>query len=437
MATHQRVELGYEPRVQFVDFHKRKQRWAVLVCHRRAGKTVSAIMDLVDHALRCTKPDGRFAYVAPLFVQARDVAWAYLKNFALKVPGTVSNEVDLRVDFPNGSRVRLYGSDSYERMRGLYFDGVVLDEVADFDPRAYPEVIRPALADRLGFAVFLGTPKGRNAFFDLRETARQNPDWFYLELLASETGLLPESELADARSMMTPEQYAQEFECSFNAAIVGAYYGKEIAQAERQGRICVIERIPGLPVYTAFDLGIGDSTAIWVFQIAINEIRILDHIENHSQPLSWYVTELNSRGWNAEADFLPQDAKVRSLETGRTRVETLHALGRNPRLVPAHKLEDGVNALRITLPRMWFNAGTCEYGLECLRQYRAEYDEKAKVFRDRPKHDWTSHTADAARYLAIAYRELVPTPQKSAPPPPNQITVNDLLKHSKPERKWA
>ena len=153
------VALGYKPRPQFVPFHQREQRWACAVTHVRAGKTVSCIMDLVDASIRCKLPEPRFAYVAPYFAQAKDVAWTYLKRFTAPIPGAVPHEAELRVDLPNGGRVRLYGADNYNRMRGIYLDGVVLDEPADFHPAAWPEVIRPRLSDRNGWAAFIGTPK--------------------------------------------------------------------------------------------------------------------------------------------------------------------------------------------------------------------------------------------------------------------------------------
>ena len=385
------------------------------MAHRRAGKTVACVADLVLGALQTSKPNARYAYIAPLYVQAKDVAWAYVRDFAGSVPGVSFNEAELRADLPNGSRIRLYGADNYDRLRGLYLDGVVLDEYADMPPAAWGEVIRPALADRQGWAVFIGTPKGRNAFFDLYERAKVEPDWFALMLRASETGLLPESELAAARAEMTPEQYGQEFECSFEAAILGSYYGREMAEAELAGRITAVDYEPGLDVHTAWDLGIGDSTAIWFWQIAGGEIRVIDHYEAHGQALPHYAAVLASKPYRYGWDYVPHDARVRELGTGRTRVETLRNLGRKPRLVPSHEVMDGINAGRLTMPRCWFDADACRDGLEALRQYRADFDDKARVFRDKPKHDWTSHTADAFRYLAMAWREARKPAPESLP----------------------
>jgi hypothetical protein len=407
----------------------RKERWACLVAHRRAGKTVACVADLIDAALRCQKPDPRFAYVAPFYVQAKDVAWGYLKRFTAPIDGVKFNEAELRVDLPNGARIRLYGADNYDRMRGVYLDGVVLDEYADMPPAAWTEVIRPALADREGWAVFIGTPKGRNEFFRIWELAQDDPSWFAMMLRASESGLVKQTELDDAAKDMTPEQYAQEFECSFDAAILGAYYGSDIARAERDGRVGMFPADPLLPVHTAWDLGIGDSTAIWLWQAAPDGLRVIGHIEDHGKALPHYVGELSALGYRYGLDFVPHDAKARELGTGRTRVETLISLGRKPQLVPAHTVEDGINALRVMFPRIRFDAEATRHGLEALRQYRTDYDEKTKAFKNHPRHDWTSDSADAARYMAIAYRDMVAPPKPVKRPQP----VGSVILQGPPE----
>lgn len=431
------IQLAYEARDVFVPFHMREQRWSVIIAHRRAGKTVACLMDMLDHALRAKLPNSRYAYISPFYVQSKSVAWDYLKAFARPVTASI-NESELRVDLINGSRISLYGGDNGDRLRGLALDGVILDEYADMSPSLWDQIVRPALADRQGWAVFIGTVKGRNQLWQLYSGARLNPAWYTNVLRASETGIIDPAELEDVRRNTTPEAYAAEFECDPSAAILGAYFGKEVAEAERAGRIREVAYDPALPVHTAWDLGIGDSTAIWFFQVAGSEIRVIDHYENHGHAIPHYVSELGSRPYRYGVDFVPHDARVRSLETGRTRVETLIALGRKPELVPAHKIMDGINAARLTLPRCYIDRDKCATGLEALRQYRADYDDKTRAFKDTPKHDWTSHTADAFRYLAMAYRVIVPQPAPVVLPPVkaiNDYRVDEMWTFNRPPKE--
>jgi len=417
----QKIDLGYRARKQFIPFHARKQRWACSVARRRAGKTVACIMDLVDAALRCDKPNGRFAYIAPHYNQAKDVAWTYLKQYTANLPSVEINESELRIDLPNKARLRLYGADNYDRMRGVYFDGVVLDEFADMDPRAWSEVIRPALSDRRGWAVFIGTPKGKNTFAELFQTAQKEEDWFALKLRASETGLVDALELEDARRMMTPEQYEQEYECSFEAAIVGAYYGRDMAQAAKDGRIRSVPWEPSEPVYTAWDLGLDDATAIWFAQVIGSEIRLIDYFETNNTALRDIPRVLmNEKPYTYGEHYLPHDVEIRELMSGVSRKAQLEQLGLRPIQVAYRAaIEDGINAVRAILPKCYFDETKCDRGIECLKQYQREWDEKLKVFRPRPLHDWTSHGADAFRYLATSLepKTSVMDFRPAAPPP--------------------
>ncbi len=424
-APVRQVVIPYAPRPEFLEFHLRKQRWAAIVAHRRAGKTVACVNELIKGALTCPLPNPRFAYLAPYYAQAKDVAWNYLKQYTAPIPGAVVNESELRVDLPGGRRIRLYGADNYDRIRGVYLDGVVLDEYADMDPRVWPQVIRPALSDRKGWATFIGTPKGRNDFFHLVDNASKSPDWFSAVLKASETGIVDAAELADARAAMSPEQYEQEYECSFDAAIMGAYYGKEIADAERDGRILELEVDPTIPVHTAWDLGKEDSTSIFFFQVAPNGIAVLDHYENHGFDLDHYVAEVRARGYRYGTHYLPHDARARILGMKRTRLEQLLVMLKPDKcsIVINHSVEDGINAARMTLKHSWFDEAKCREALEALRQYRTEYDEKNKVFKTTPKHNWASHTADAYRYLAMAWRELRPPEQRKPRKPDTYVAA--------------
>lgn len=402
-------------------FHDRQTRWGVIVAHRRAGKTVACINELIKRAVTCEKPDGRFGYLAPFHAQAKDIAWDYLVRYSSPIPGLNINISELRIDYPNGARIRLYGAENAERMRGLYLDGVVIDEPADIDPRVWPEIIRPALSDRQGWAMWIGTPKGKNEFYTLWTKAQKEQDWFALMLKASETGLVAPGELIEARRDMTEDQYAQEFECSFDAAIIGAYYGKLMAGADADKRIARVPYEARLPVWTAWDLGIGDSTAIWFAQQSGNEVRLIDYYESSGVGLDHYVKLLKEKPYAYEEHLLPHDAEVKELGTGKSRVETLKSLELTKvRVLPAQSVEDGINAARLLIPRCWFDSEKCARGIEALRQYRAEWDDKLKTLRSRPLHDWTSHPADAFRYLAMGIKPAKP---KSKPIPKPKFVV--------------
>jgi hypothetical protein len=249
-------------------------------------------------------------------------------------------------------------------------------------------------------------------------------------LRASETGILDREELDDARRSMSAESYASEFECDPYAAILGAYYGKELNDLEGAGRITEVLPERGIPVHTAWDLGIGDSTAIWFWQAIGSEVRIIDNYENHGHGLPHYVGVLNARGYDYGHDFVPHDARVRELGTGKTRVETLASLGRKPRLVPGHKVEDGINAARLMLKQAWFDAERCRDGIEALRQYRTEFDDKTRAFKNTPRHDWTSHQADALRYLAMAWQEMRGVEVEKPKPlykPLHELTMDEYI----------
>ncbi len=433
MTPLRRIVIPYTPRDLFRPYHQRAQRWACLVCHRRFGKTVGCINDQVRKAVRLPLPNGRLAYIAPQLNQGKDIAWAYLKRYTDPIR-IAANEAELWVEVPNAagsvSRLRIYGADNPDRLRGGYLDDALMDEYADMAESVWGEIIRPMLADRRGTATFIGTLKGRNHLWKLYENHRDDPEWFTMIAKASETGIIPPDELAALRADMSLEEYEQEFECNPDAAIRGAYWGKELAQAEADGRMRAVEAAPA-SVHTVWDLGIGDSTAIWWWQAVGGEIRVLDFYENHGMGLEHYAAVVASKPWAKGHDWVPHDAKVRELGTGRTRVETMAKLGLCPRLVPAHKLEDGINAARQTIPRMWFNMPECRDGVEGLKQYRADYDEKARVFGNKPKHDWTSHRADAFRYLCMAWRELAPAPvvkpgKRLAVGALNEVTLDDL-----------
>lgn len=399
------IEIPYRPREQLQAFHDRTQRFACIVAHRRFGKTVGAINDLIRDALTIQRDNVRVAYIAPFYSQAKAIVWDYAKEYSAAIPGVKVNESELRIDYPTGGRLRLFGADNYDAMRGLYFDSVVLDEPADFPVNAWPMVIRPALADRKGRATFIGTPKGKNEFWETYDKATRDPNWYHAMFKASETGILDEAELADSRKVLSEDQYEQEFECSFEAAIQGAYFGNEMKAAQDENRIGTVHYEPAKAVVTAWDLGIGDSTAIWFAQFIGSEKRIIDYYESSGVGLDHYANVIRDRGYFYEQHILPHDVEVKELGTGKSRKEVLWELGvRDVTIAPKLRVDDGIQAARMFLKTCWFDAGRCQRGIEALRQYRRDFDEKGKTWKARPLHDWTSHGADAFRYLATGHR---------------------------------
>jgi hypothetical protein len=356
------------------------------------------------------KQHAQYAYIAPFYSQAKSVAWRYLERFAEPVM-TKSNQSELWVELINGARIRLFGADNPDALRGNFLDGVVMDEMADMKPSVWGEIIRPLLADRLGWATFIGTPKGHNAFYDIYNEATKKPNWYVKVLRADQTNLLAQSELDDAKATMSDNQYEQEFLCSFEAAILGAYYGQEMRRITDLERITTIDYDPMFPCHTAWDLGFNDSTSIWWFQVVYGEIRVLDHHSSNGQPISYYTGLLAQKedefGYNYGYHYLPHDARAKTLASGgKSIIEQISAKIdiKHLKIVPNLSIQDGIQATRLALTRTWFD-NRCEEGIECLRQYQREWDDDKKVFRDRPKHDWTSHSADAFRYLSIVWKD--------------------------------
>lgn len=259
-----RVETGYKPHRFQREIHAGLKRFSVVVAHRRMGKTVLAVNSLIDAALRCTKQDPRYAYIAPFRGQAKAVAWDYLRRYGLTVPGTIAAEGELSVTFPHGARIRLFGADNPDALRGIYLDGCVMDEVADMKPEVWGEVVRPALSDRLGWCLFIGTPKGANLFHDLYLHALDDPSWYAGLFPVDETGLVAESELELARAVMSPNSYRQEFLCDFTASSDNVLIPVDLA-SDATRRTIDERMLAGLPKIMGVDVARfgGDRSVIF------------------------------------------------------------------------------------------------------------------------------------------------------------------------------
>lgn len=408
------VTIPYTPRPHQAELHslRPKYRWALLVCHRRFGKTVFSVNELIRDALSSRKTHPRYAYMAPLLKQAKAISWDFFKHYTHPIPGRALSESELRIDFQhNRSRVMLLGADNPDALRGMYLDGVILDEYGQMPAKTWGEVIRPLLADRQGWAIILGTPAGKNAFYEQYQNARRDSEWLVRVYRASETEIIPSAELASARKDMTSEQYAQEFECSWSAGIPGSYYAHLLDVADGEKRLSRVPYDPALPVKTAWDLGIGDATAIWFAQVTGNEVRLIDYLENDGEGLAYYAKEVSERGTGGmkyvyDQHIAPHDVTVRELGSGKSRLEVSEELGIRFDVAPRIKLGDGIDACRNLLPRCWFDWDRCSQGIDALRNYRREVNERTGELRERPLHNWASHGADAFRSLATGIREI-------------------------------
>ena len=399
--------LPYLPRDCYKGFHADNKRFTQLVAHRRSGKTTSMLAEGVARALE-GPADARYFYVAPYFGQAKAIAWDILRGLTRGVAAKTS-EVELWVQLPNHSRLRLFGADRYESLRGLRCNGSLNDEYADWSPQVFEEIILPMLADTGGWSVFGGTPKGRNHFFDQRELALADPMWHTELLPVSATKLIPEEELAYIRTTMTPEVYAQEFECSFVAPRSGSYYGEQMERALVEGRVGHYPYDPELPVEAACDLGYTDSTAVWYWQEHPDGFAMIDYDEFDGRELGWWVALWRAKGYRYETIWLPHDARAKSLQTGRSTIEQLLTADVPCRIGPELSVQHGIDAVRMQIGKWYFNENTTAQGRNRLSNYRRKYDHKRNCYSSAPLHDENSHGADAARGMALVQRTKVTT----------------------------
>lgn len=393
---------------------------------------------LIKAAITCERPNPRFGYLAPFFVQAKDIAWQYMQQYAgpLISSGLAKiNSGELSITFThNNAVVRLYGAENAERLRGLYFDGIVIDEAQGISRAVLSAVILPALADREGWLDCSGTPRGwANLLGELVKMARADPEGWFLQILrASDTGLIAAEELRRQRALMSDNEYEQEFECSFDAAITGAVYGHQIAMADKEGRIKAHIALASTPVHTAWDLGYDDSTAIWWFQLLPGEIHLIGYYENAGQGVPHYCDVIRDRGIDCDyrygKHYVPHDAANELLAAGgRSIVQQAFALGVKMTVVGSTSQQNGIEAARKTLGRCWFDGTACELGLDALRQYQFEFDSDKKVFRSKPLHDWASHGSDAFEIIGQVWQEPNDPDKVEKPRFLHQITANEVF----------
>lgn len=452
--------IPYVPRNWAVPFHESYCRWLVLVLHRRAGKTTAtlnhhqraalnddwerlrllSLANFTENEIEELLDHRQYGHILPLLGQAKGVAWEPLKRIAAVVPHATPNESELSIKYrrvPKRSRasvavtgplnpdahvtiVRLFGADNPDSFRGLPFSGVAYDEYSQHPPAIHGEVVSKALADHVGYAVFSGTIKGKNQLFRTYEAAKHDPAWFALwqdvdKTVATESGAtiiairraMEDDKDQILKGVMLQSEYDQEWYLSPSAAIRGAYYGKLLEQATKEGRVTNVPYDPALPVYDVWDLGKGPKMSVGMFQRFGRTVQMIDyHQGSESDGLPQVIALLKSKNYVWGKHFAPHDVRATDLSTGKTRLETAAKLGWPFEVVPELGVDDGINAGRLLFPKLWIDERKCQPFIDAIGSYRQEWDDKRGMFRDLPLHDWASHPADMYRYAAIVVDQM-------------------------------
>ena len=393
---------------------KAGKRRCVLVWHRRAGKEKTCWNFLIMQA--CSKV-GIYYYFFPHFSQGRKILWdgvdkdgyRLLDHIPQELIEGTANSTEMKVRLKNGSLIQIIGTNNFNSIMGTNPIGCVFSEYSLQDPRAW-QLIRPILAENRGWAVFNFTPRGQNHAKDLYDMAQKNPDWFCQLLAADDTNAISEADIqAERDAGMSEDFIQQEFYCSFTLGVEGSYYAKYVQEARDEGRIGNVPWAKQSRVYTAWDLGFGDSTAIVFYQVCGQEIHVIDYYENHGEGLPHYASVLKDKPYVYADHFAPHDIDSHSFSSGLSAKEVGVDLGINFIVLPTLKIsiDSGIEALRGIFPRIWIDETRCKGLIKCLENYRKEFDQRLEVYKNRPLHDKYSHGADAARYLAIAMKRSV------------------------------
>jgi len=412
------IPYNYVPRFYQVPLYnaivRDKVKRAVSIWHRRAGKDKSFINIMTTMAW--ADRVGSYFYFLPTLKQGRKILWDGMGKDGFKfldhIPQAIraaTNSTEMKITLLNGSIIQIVGSDYIDAIVGTNPVGCVFSEYSLQNPSGW-EFIRPILRENGGWAAFNYTPRGKNHGYTLKCMAEKNEDWFYELKTIRDTGVLSEEDVeAERQAGMSEDMIQQEFYCSFEASIAGAYYARQMDLALKQRRICAVPIESGVPVDTWWDLGIDDSTSIWFTQDVGREVHLVRYYENSGEGLRHYVNYIKDFRDDNQVTMgrttLPHDGKKRELATGKSIQDFLYELGVSCDIAPRPQTkEDGIEAVRQFLGKCWFGEPHCDRGIEGLRQYRKEWDEVNGVYRARPVHDWTSHVNDAIQTLALSHR---------------------------------
>lgn len=401
-----KVISPYVPRKWAIPFHSTDKRWMVLVVHRRAGKTTAALNFLIRSAL--IKPGTNYAYIAPTYKMAKNVAWGMLKEYTQFIPNIICRETELSVIFPCGSKITLYGSENPDRLRGIGLSGVVFDEYGMQPGNVFTEVIRPTLLENEGYAIWIGTPQGKNEFYRIYEGHKDNSEWFTCHLTVDDTGVIDLEEIESSKRTMSREEFRQELYCSFDSAVKGAVYANEIDFARQQNRITIVPYYNDKKVHTVWDIGVGQAMAIGFYQRVGGMMYMIDYWQgSENDGIDQAVLVVKRKEYNYGKHFAPQDINAREISTGKTRLDYAKDLGITFSIVDTGiSIDDGIQAGKFMFNRLWINEEKCLLWIDAISQYKREWDEKRNMFREMPYHNWTSHAADVHRYAAIVENKI-------------------------------
>ena len=415
--------IPYTPRKEMIAFHQRTSRFSFMICHRRYGKTVAAVAELIIRAIYTQKKNAQYVYMAPFREQAKKIAWVYLTEMTkgLAIEEKVS---ELSVTLPNGAKIFLMGGDNPNAARGMFFDGAILDEYAQMRPDLLDAVIMPCLLDRQGWLLVIGTAYGRlNKFFELYEKAQTDDEWFFADIKVTESNVIPKAEIERIQNSISEAKFNQEFMNDFSAELVGTYYANQVSKIETKGHLHQESLYsPDLPVHVAMDIGRGDSTVIVFWQERPDGLAVIDCYDNNGEQAEHYIDILVEKGYEYETIWMPHDAKAKTFATKKSAMEQfIDADIGTIQITPRLSVEDGIESVRQILPITHFDyRRDMAYTLvEALRVYRKKFDEVNQVFLKKPHHDFASDFADAYRYMAI-----VANPKKK------QLTVDQKINNS-------
>ena len=448
-----KVKIHYRPRYWSLVMHSTVLRWIVLIIHRRGGKTTAAFNHLQRAAL--LNDNTRYAYIAPTYRQAKRIVWKMAKEYAptdadfkevsiaREVDGTKFNESELLITYPNGSEIMILGASQADTLRGIALWGCFLDEYPLMSPLIFTEIITKCLADHLGFCIFGGTPKGKGHFFKIYQAAQKNPEEWCLVYRTIEQSLeqeggptiealrqaLHDDQRLVEQGLMTQEEFEQEWYNSFEAAIRGAVYLKELSAARQKKRIRLVPWTPHEPVYTVWDLGVSksDAMAVGFYQKIAGQTRMIDYYQNTGLGLVHYAKVVKEKPYVYGKHFAPHDIRQKELISGKTRLETARKLGINFEVVPSLSLDDGIDLARAFFHTLFIDSTNCELWLDLMGQYKYEFDEKTGQFTSRPIHDFTSHAADIHRYAAIVEEYMVPDDFAMPPQQDDAVPDDDFM----------